>query len=126
MPEVQEVFRMTTEKVRPDAGFVDRQNEQQRKQERRRKIGAFAVAAAIGLAAVVLLLVNLPGQDTSAPPVDEPSVSTVDPADAEALEVARGYLDAFGALDAEAAMTYLADDADVTGMTEGSGSRACR
>ncbi len=121
MPEVQEVFRMTTQKVRPDPGFVDRQLDHQRHQARRRKIAAFAVAAVISLTAIVLLLMNLPGQDPRVPASPQPSVPVIDPVDTAAEEVARGYLDAFGAFDVEAATTYLADDADVTGMTEGIG-----
>jgi hypothetical protein len=56
MPEVQEVFRMATQKVRPDPGFIDRQSDHRRKQERRRKIGAFAMVAVIGAVAVVLVI----------------------------------------------------------------------
>ena len=49
MPEVREVFDMSTQKVKPDPGFVDRQDDHQRDHERKRKIGAFAVVAAIVL-----------------------------------------------------------------------------
>jgi hypothetical protein len=42
------------------------------------------------------------------------------------VQVATGFLDAFGAFDAERARTYLAADADITEMTEGTGSRVCR
>jgi hypothetical protein len=37
------------------------------------------------------------------------------------VQVATGFLDAFGAFDAERARTYLAADADITGMTEEKG-----
>jgi hypothetical protein len=43
------------------------------------------------------------------------------PADAEEVRVAMGFLEAFGAFDAERARTYLADYADIRGMTEGKG-----
>jgi hypothetical protein len=56
MPEVQEVFRMATQKVRPDPGFEDRQYDYQRKKERNRKIGVFAFVAAMGAVAAVLVL----------------------------------------------------------------------
>jgi WD40 repeat protein len=75
------------------------------------------VAAAIGLVAVVLILVNRPGEDTRIP---AGTPSTMNPTDA-AEEVATGFLGAYGAFDAEKAITYLADDADITGMTEGMG-----
>jgi hypothetical protein len=70
MPEVQEVFRMATQKVRPDPGFADRQHDHRRKRERRRKVAAFAVAAAIGVTAVVLVLVNAPAENATTPAVD--------------------------------------------------------
>ena len=118
MPEPQEVFRMATQKVRPDPGFVNRQHDHRRKQERKRKLGAFAVAAAIGLVAVALILVIRPGENATIP-ANKPSA--VNPADAEEVRVATGFLEAFGAFDAERARTYLADFADITGMTEGKG-----
>ena len=72
MPEMQEVFRMATQKVRPDPGFVDRQYENQRRQSRRRKAGALALgrSGATGVAwlfsssqAVAHLTELLPAQD---------------------------------------------------------------
>jgi hypothetical protein len=84
MPEVQEVFRVATQKVRPDRGFVDRQHDHRRRQERRRKIGAFAVSAAIAL--VIAMLFVRSGSDerqgqpgASAPASAQPS--SVDPGD---------------------------------------------
>jgi hypothetical protein len=44
----------------------------------------------------------------------------VNPTDAAGERVARGFLAAFGAFDAEQALTYVADDADLTGATNGS------
>jgi len=54
MPDVQEVFRMATEKVRQEPGALDRQVTKQHKVQRNRRIGAFAtvlvlVAAAVGV-----------------------------------------------------------------------------
>jgi Tol biopolymer transport system component len=54
MPEVQEVFRMATQKVRPDPGALDRQLRGQRARSVRRKAGAYAVVAALlGIGAIV-------------------------------------------------------------------------
>lgn len=54
MPDVQEVFRVATQKVRPDPGALERQQEQQRRRTTRRKAGAYALAAALfGAIAVV-------------------------------------------------------------------------
>jgi hypothetical protein len=47
MPDVQEVFRVATQKVRPDAGALDRQQTKQRQRTTRRRVGAYAVAAAL-------------------------------------------------------------------------------
>ena len=118
MPDLQEVFRLSTQKVKPDPGALDRQHRFQRRTTTRRKLAAFAVAAAIGVAAIALILVNRPGEDATTP---ADTSSTVDSADAEALEVATGFLGAFGSFNSDRAMTYLADDADITGMTEGMG-----
>jgi hypothetical protein len=114
MPEVQEVFRMATQKVRPDPGALERQEARQRRRSVGKKVGAFAVAAAIGLAAVMLIWATRPSDET----VPADTAPAVNPTDA-ATDVARGFLDAFGVFDPGQAMTYVADDADITGMTEG-------
>jgi hypothetical protein len=54
MPDMQEVFRMATQKVRPDPGFVDRQHENQRRQSRRRRAGALVLVAVLVIAGVVV------------------------------------------------------------------------
>ena len=72
MPEMQEVFRMATQKVRPDPGFVDRQYENQRRQSRRRKAGALALVAAIGVAAVVFAI-RLAGEEDRSQPAVQPT-----------------------------------------------------
>ena len=54
MPDVQEVFRVATQKVRPDPGALERQQEQQRRHTTRRRAGAYALAAALFAAIAVL------------------------------------------------------------------------
>jgi hypothetical protein len=49
---------------------------------------------------------------TATTPADAPA--TASPADPAAEEVATGFLEAYGALDADQAITYLADDADIS------------
>jgi dipeptidyl aminopeptidase/acylaminoacyl peptidase len=73
MPDVQEVFRMSTQKIRPDAGFTHRQIEHQRRSVRNKKVGAFTVAAAIVVIAVVafVALRDAPG-DGAAPATNPP------------------------------------------------------
>jgi Tol biopolymer transport system component len=72
MPDVQEVFRMATHKVRPDEGFVDRQLEHQQRRTRNRRNGAIALAAVIGVAAVVFAI-RLAGQEDRSQPADQPA-----------------------------------------------------
>jgi Tol biopolymer transport system component len=58
MPDVQEVFRMSTQKVRQDPGAMQRQLNRQRKAARNRKIGALTVVACIAAAIAVAALVS--------------------------------------------------------------------
>ncbi len=81
MPELREVFEMTTKQIEPDVDAWREQEKHQRRSSRNRRIGAFAVAAAIGLAAVVLIVVNRPGTETTIPagnpsPTPVPKIST--------------------------------------------------
>jgi WD40 repeat protein len=58
MPELREVFEMTTRQVEPDVDAWREQEKRQRRSSRNKRIGAFAVAAVLGLAAIVLVLTN--------------------------------------------------------------------
>jgi hypothetical protein len=87
---------MSTQKTKPDPGALDR------------KVGAFAMAAAIGLVAVACTPGTRDGQRATAP-ADQPP--TAYPSDPKAEEVATGFVRAFGAFDGEGAITYLADGA---------------
>jgi Tol biopolymer transport system component len=55
MPEVQEVFRMATEKVRQDPGALDRQVTKQLKAARSRRIGVFATVMLFVVATIAAL-----------------------------------------------------------------------
>lgn len=120
MPDVQEVFHMATQKVRPDPGFPDRQQELQHKRLRDRRLGAFAVVAVIAIAAIAIFLGTRGGERTSKP-ADQPSPSFVPLADPEAVGVAANFVGAFRHLDATQAERLIADGADITGVT-GTGS----
>ena len=120
MPEVQEVFRMATQKIRPDHGFVDRQQDRRQRRQRNRKLGAFAVAAAIGVAAVALIL-GTRGGPTTTPAITPATTatnqpSTAVPVDAKAQRVATNFVEAFGAFDADRAISYVANGADLSGV----------
>jgi len=89
MPEVQEVFRMATQKVRPDPGALERQQRQQRRSTIRRKVGAYGlVAAFVGAIAVVAVRAgvdsgeqvagNQPSSPTTAPGAQPVGIVTFD------------------------------------------------
>jgi WD40-like Beta Propeller Repeat len=65
MPELREVFEMTTKQIEPDVDAWREQERHHRRSGRNRSIGAFVVAAAIGLAVVVVIVVNRPGMETT-------------------------------------------------------------
>jgi hypothetical protein len=67
MPELREVFEMTTKQMEPDVDAWREQEKRQRRSGRNAKIGAFAVAAALGLAAIVLVLSNRSDPSTNRP-----------------------------------------------------------
>lgn len=73
MPDVQEVFRLSTQKVRQHPGAMERQRTRQRKAQRNRKLGTFAVAATIVVAAVGVIVSSI--QREPAPQVvDKPGI----------------------------------------------------
>lgn len=75
MPDVQEVFRMSTQKVRQDPGALERQHTRQRRRSVGRKVGALVVATAIGLVAVALILGTRPGENATTPADESPTVT---------------------------------------------------
>jgi Tol biopolymer transport system component len=62
MPEVQEIFRLTTRSVHPEGGFVERQHRAQRRHARNRRIGALALVVAFGVVATTVAWVEGPGR----------------------------------------------------------------
>ena len=82
-------------------------------QDRNKRLSTFAVA---GVTALVLVACG--GDDTggaggqnATTPASEPAAAS--PVDTKAQEVATGFVEAFGAFDADRAISYLADDADI-------------
>ena len=71
MPDVQEVFRMATQKIRPDPGFVDRQFDHQRRTARNRRMGAITLVAALVLGVIAFATVLRPGGDTKSVPGED-------------------------------------------------------
>jgi hypothetical protein len=112
MAELREVFEMTTKQVEPDLDSWRDQERRQGRNRQRRRFGALAVAAAIGVAAIVLILVTRPGETASTP--GDGGGAAVYPIDQSAVTVATDFLEAYGSFDAEAAIGYLADGANVS------------
>jgi Tol biopolymer transport system component len=78
VPELREVFDMTTKQIDPDVDAWREQEELQRRSSRNRKIGAFAAAAVIGLVALVLVVANWAGPRGNRP-AQAPSPPVVAP-----------------------------------------------
>jgi hypothetical protein len=87
---------------------------------RRLKLGAFAAGTAIALATVACTAGTRERENATAP-ADE--AATVSPVDASAEEVATNFIEAYGALDVEKAVSYLADDADITELITSVGAQ---
>ncbi len=115
MSDVREVYEMVTKQKPPAPGALQRQQKRQVRAARNKKFGAFAVAAAIGTLAVVVVLANRP-ESASTGPAD--ASTTPNPADAAARDAALRFLGATGAFDARNAMMYVASDADLSGMID--------
>ena len=136
MPEVQEVFRMATQKVRPDPGALERQNRAQRRRNNRRKAGVYVLVACLTVAAVLIAVDALrneengvANQPTEPPPA--PTLLTVDlrsgkttpftlpGPDAQGFDVSRdGRKIAYAAQDAEGAFQIFVMDADGSHRTQ--------
>jgi Tol biopolymer transport system component len=80
MPDVREVFQMSTKNVRPDRGFTERQEFRQRRRARNRKVGVFVVVGALIALAIAfaggraLLTEPVPADGPPTPrPTEDPS-----------------------------------------------------
>ncbi len=76
MPEVQEVFRMATQKVRQDPGALDRQVTKQRKAARNRRVGVFAMVLVL-VAAIVGAYAFTHGETRTVPGSTNASTVTI-------------------------------------------------
>jgi hypothetical protein len=71
MPDVQEVFRMATQKVRPDPGALERQHRNQRWQVTKRKGGVYALVAGLVIAGTIIGIGALRDGDPGGPAAGE-------------------------------------------------------
>lgn len=121
MPDVREVYEMVTKQKPSDPGALDRQRTRQIRRMRNRKIGTVAMTALMAIG-VALVLANYPEGDRGAvgngPPLDR--------ALTPAKRVATDFLRAFDILDADLALSHLADDADVAGVVTSLGDEGLR
>jgi hypothetical protein len=112
VPDLREVYEMVTQQKPPDPGALDRQRTRQIRTTRHRKIGTFLVVAAMGLATIALV-VGTRGQPGEDAPQNPPAAN---PEGTVSEVVARKFVGAIGALDANQALAHLSDDADVSGV----------
>ena len=92
MQDVREVYEMITQQKPPEPGALERQQKRQVRSARNKKIGALAVAAAIGVLAIVLILRTHPGFDTTTPATGSTSLDPIGAAE----EVATSFLGSLG------------------------------
>ena len=107
----QESVERAAERFKASDGALERLIRRRDRKRRNQRITAGVVGIAVFVAAVWVLGTRL-GQETTAPA----KPATVAPGDAKALEVVNDFVAAFGASDADRAITYLADDADLSGL----------
>ena len=105
MSDIKELYQTVTQQTPPKSGALERQRRRQMRRTVNRKLGAFAVAAAIAVTAVALVVGNWERQGATTPATGM-----------TAEEIATGFVEAFGAFDADQAISYLAEDADLTGV----------
>jgi hypothetical protein len=88
MPEVQEVFQMATQKVRPDPDALERQHRDQRRHVTKQKVAVFTLIAALVVAGGVFAINTLgSGVKTSIPGTTvTPTTTPIQPLHAGALE----------------------------------------
>jgi hypothetical protein len=85
----------------------------------RRRANRTAIAAAVVLVFVGALVLASCDDSANAPTANRPTPTTDvvhDTVDDTAIEVAQGFVEAYGAFDADRAISYLAKDADVRGL----------
>jgi hypothetical protein len=111
MIDERDILERALRRFEPQPGLADRVYRRRDRKHRNQRIAARVVGIVVFVAAVWVLGTRV-GQETTAPA----KPATVTPGDAKALEVATDFVAAFGAFDADRAITYLADDADLSGL----------
>jgi hypothetical protein len=100
MPDVQEVFRMATQKMRPDPGALERQNRSQKRHVARQKATVFVVVGALVIGGAVFGIITLRdgsnevGRPTATPtaqPAGQPSPPLTERFDSPLHGLSIGY-----------------------------------
>jgi hypothetical protein len=78
MSELREVFEMVTKQTEPDVDAWNEQERRQRRASRNRKFGALAIAAAIGIVAVVVVI-RAADEGTGTQPGGQPTPTAAQP-----------------------------------------------
>jgi hypothetical protein len=95
-------------------GAFERLRRRRDRKRRNQRIAAGVVGIAVFVAAIWIVTSGASSDRTQAPANEPPRVNSTDAAE----DVVRGFFAAFGAFDPEAAMTYVADDADLRWIIE--------
>jgi hypothetical protein len=116
MPELKELYDLVTAHAEPDLDAWREQERRQRTTTRNKGLGAYALAAALGLAVVAAFL--------GSRELDAPEPRTPEPPVTAAETAASNFVQAFGALDVDLMARYLADDADLSGLVGSLGTQS--
>ena len=113
MPSLNELLEREGATVDLESGDFERLVRRRDRKRRNQRITAGVVGIAVFVAAI--WVVTTAGSfDRTTTPADKPTVNP----EAAAEEVALGFLDAYVAFDAQKAMTYVADDADLRSLID--------
>ena len=117
MPELKEVFDMVSQQSEPDTDAWKEQERRQRRTARNRKLGAYALTATFAVVLAVVAGTQLRGDRTERPPEpgDDPTATVPE-------RVAREFVTAVGAFDADQAASFFDDVADISGLVRSLGS----
>jgi len=107
MPELQEVFRMATQKIRPDEGALDRQHEEQRNRTTKRRAQVYGLVAAM-LAILIAVAVIVTRPDTSEPVT--PVIKTTPPMGVQIVDLGGNALAQVGDIPASSYAPDLSRD----------------
>jgi hypothetical protein len=113
MPDIQEVYEMVTKQTPPKLDALERQHRRQERTYRTRKVAAIAVVTVIALIAVALVLGERARSNRTTPASPSPTDEVT------ATSLARDFTAAFSSFDAEHAMSYVSDDADLSHLIDG-------